>query len=233
MHRADARAGQHCVSRLGNHRQVDGDSVATADAMRLQDIGELADLRVQVAIGDVPGFLRVIAFPDDRRLVAARRQMTVNAIIGHVGEAVLEPFDRDIVWIEAGVLDLRVRLEPVDALALLAPEGVRMSDGLRIHGLVFCIVHEGAARPFIGDGVNFLGHVSLPGKAVSRPFGDATFAQDLCAALCRCQGREQAFASSHFGWETLGEEGVGGALGRDQGHSFCKRSRASPRPVSE
>jgi hypothetical protein len=51
--RADARAGQHGVGRLRDHRQVDGDAVALLDAVRLQHVGEAADLVVQFAIGDV------------------------------------------------------------------------------------------------------------------------------------------------------------------------------------
>ena len=53
MDGADARAGEHGVSRFRDHRQVDGDPVAALDAVRLQHIGEAADLLVQLAIGDV------------------------------------------------------------------------------------------------------------------------------------------------------------------------------------
>ena len=53
MNGADARAGEHRVGRLGDHRQVDGDAVALLDAVRLQDVGEPADALVQLAIGDL------------------------------------------------------------------------------------------------------------------------------------------------------------------------------------
>ena len=48
MHRADAGAGQHGIGRFRDHRQIDGDAVALLDAVRLQHIGEAADLRVQL-----------------------------------------------------------------------------------------------------------------------------------------------------------------------------------------
>ena len=43
MDGADARAGQHGVGGLGDHRHVDGDAVALLDAVLLQHIGEAAD----------------------------------------------------------------------------------------------------------------------------------------------------------------------------------------------
>jgi hypothetical protein len=76
---------------------------------------------VQLAIGDLLVVVGVVAFPDDGGLVAALLQVPVDAIVGDVGDAVLEPLDRDLA-LEVGVLDLGVGLEPVDALAVLGPE---------------------------------------------------------------------------------------------------------------
>ena len=90
MDRADARAGEHRVGRLGDHRHVDGDAVALLDAVRLQHIGEAADILVQLAIGDVLALARVVALPQDRGLVGARRQMPVDAVVGGVERAVLD-----------------------------------------------------------------------------------------------------------------------------------------------
>ena len=72
MDGADARAGQHGVGRFRNHRQIDGDAVAFLDVAVAQDIGEAADLVVQLLIGDVLGIFRIVAFPDDGGLVASR-----------------------------------------------------------------------------------------------------------------------------------------------------------------
>ncbi len=53
MDGADARAGQHGVGRFRNHRHVDGDAVALLDVAVAQNVGEAADLVVQLLIGDV------------------------------------------------------------------------------------------------------------------------------------------------------------------------------------
>ena len=53
MDRADARAGQHGVGRLGDHRQVDRDAIALLGAQLLQRVGHAADFGVQLAIGDL------------------------------------------------------------------------------------------------------------------------------------------------------------------------------------
>ena len=75
---------------------------------------------------DVAGVGGIIALEDDRGLVGALGQMPVHAVIGGVGDAILEPFDRDIMRVEARVLDAGVGGHPVDALALLAPETLRI-----------------------------------------------------------------------------------------------------------
>ena len=97
VHRADARARQHGVGRLGDHRQVDGDAVALLDAVGLEHVGELAHALVELAVGDLLVVGGVVAFPDDGDLVAARLQVPVDAVGGDVERAVLEPFDRDVV----------------------------------------------------------------------------------------------------------------------------------------
>ena len=52
---ADAGAGQHRDDRLGDHRQVDRDPVARADAEVGQGVGGPADLAVQLGVGDGRG----------------------------------------------------------------------------------------------------------------------------------------------------------------------------------
>src|SRR5690606_13842764 len=48
---AEARAGQHRHDRLADHRHVDRDAIAAADAHALEDVRELADLVVQLLVG--------------------------------------------------------------------------------------------------------------------------------------------------------------------------------------
>ena len=80
MDGADARAGEHRVGRFRDHRHVDGDAVALLDAVLLQHIGEAADMPVELVIGDLAVVVGIVAFPDDRRLVAALLQMPVDAV---------------------------------------------------------------------------------------------------------------------------------------------------------
>src|SRR6185437_15861697 len=84
------------------------------------------------AIGDVLRHGRIVAFPDDRGLVAARRQVTIEARGGRVQRAVLEPLDRYVAG-EARVLDLGRRLHPGDAATLLGPEAVGVARGALEH----------------------------------------------------------------------------------------------------
>ena len=128
---ADARTGQHGIGRLRDHRHVDRDPVALHDVAVAQDVGEAADLVMQLLVGDLLVVLGIVAFPDDRDLVGARRQMAVDAVVGDVGDAVLEPFDRDVLRTVGGVLDLGRRAVPVDALGRLGPEPVRVLDRAR------------------------------------------------------------------------------------------------------
>src|SRR6476661_1551063 len=120
--RADAGAGEHGIDRLRDHRHVDGDAVALLDIAVAQDVGELAHLVVQLPIADAPGLRWVVAFPDDGGLLRSRRQMPVDAVVGGVEAAVLEPLDRDVGGSERGVLDLARRPVPMQALGRFRPE---------------------------------------------------------------------------------------------------------------
>ena len=77
--------------------------------------------------------------------------MTIDAIVGDVGDAVLKPFDRHVMRVEGDVLDLGIRLEPMDALAVLGPEGVRILDRVRVHLFVLRRVDPGLLGPIDGD----------------------------------------------------------------------------------
>ncbi len=88
---ADARAGQHGDDRLGNHRQVDHHAVARLHAVLLQDVGQEADLAVQLQVGERDHLAR-LALEDDRGLVAQRAfEMTVQAVVAGVEFSANEP----------------------------------------------------------------------------------------------------------------------------------------------
>ena len=203
MDGAEPCAGEHRIGRLGDHRHVDRDPVALADAAVAHDVRHAADLVVQLAIGDMLRFGRVVALPDDRHLVAARRKVPVDAVIGDVGRAVLEPADRDLAWSESRVLDPGIGLEPVDPLALLAPEAL----GVPHRGLVLCpvagLVDIGAAGPFGRDVVtDFRGvegrivHGPIPHRLPQRCQGKFHVAEDATEPR---PGSSRAFCRARAG----------------------------------
>ena len=146
VNRADARAREHRHGGLGNHRQVDRDAIALLHAEAAQRVGELADALVQLAIGDARRLVRIVAFVDERGLVAARRQVTVEAVVGDVELAVVEPADAEIAFVEADVLDLRVGLHPVEAAAHAPPERLRVAHRFGVGLLVVLLAVTGLAR---------------------------------------------------------------------------------------
>ena len=88
---ANTRAGQHGISRFGDHRHIDRDPVALGNALGLQYIGHAADLAVQLAIGDQFRIVRIVTFPDNRGLVAARLEMAVYAVGANIDLAAPKP----------------------------------------------------------------------------------------------------------------------------------------------
>ncbi len=162
VHRADAGTGQHGDGGFRHHGHVEADHVAAMHSLRLQDVGKLAHLGVQLAVGELAIFGRVVPFPDDGDLVAALGQMAVQTVGRDVEQAVFIPFDGDVARIIGGVLDLGVGLHPVEDLALLAPEGIRILHRGPVHGFIASLVQQGAVADVGFDRVDLaLAHVSL------------------------------------------------------------------------
>src|SRR3990172_2825517 len=103
MHRADARAREHRHRDLRDHGHVDAHAVALFHATAFQDVGELAHLGMQLAISYFPVYLGIVAFPDDRRLVAALFEVPVEAVDAGVELRALEPADMQVPGVEAPV----------------------------------------------------------------------------------------------------------------------------------
>ena len=61
--RADTGAGQHRNRRFRDHRQIDNDAVALADAELLQDIGEFLDAGMELLETDRFGVARLVLLP--------------------------------------------------------------------------------------------------------------------------------------------------------------------------
>ena len=161
MDRADPRASEHRIGCLGDHRQIDRDRVALRDAMAFKDVGETANLVVQVLVGDMFRFLRVIAFPNDRGVVCEPGEMPVDAVLRDIGGSVLEPFDRDEVRPEGRIFHAREGFDPIDAARLLGPEGIRIGDRPSVEFRIFRIVDSGALLPAGRDRINLIGHYRL------------------------------------------------------------------------
>ena len=91
VRRADPRAREHRDDDLGDHRQVDPDDVALADAERLERVGEPLHVAMQLGVGD-RALLALLAGPVKRDAIAvAGLDVPVEAVVGHVQLAVVEP----------------------------------------------------------------------------------------------------------------------------------------------
>ena len=169
MHRADAGAGEQRHRRLRDHRHVDGDPVALGHSLGFERVGQAAHRLVQLAIGQAAGLGRIVALPDDRGLVAAGLEMPVEAVLGDVEHAVLEPLDRDR-QVEGGVLDAGEGPDPIDPLRLLAPETVGVGDRLGIERAIAGFVDQRARRGVRGHGENLvlIAHLARPVGACRR-----------------------------------------------------------------
>ena len=153
MDGADAGAGEHCVGRFRDHRQIDADPVALADAAGLERVGELAYRPVQFAIADMLLLVGFVAFPDDCRLLAAARQMPVDAVIRHVEFSAFEP--AHVGGAEIARRHLLPGLVPVqEAGGHFRPEFFRILDRLPVHGFELFAVQVTLGGGRIADRVD-------------------------------------------------------------------------------
>ena len=135
MHRAQPRAGQHRHHRFGDHRHVDDDAVALADALRRDRAGELRHVIAQLAIGEAllrAGDRRIV---DQRRLLgAAALDVAVERVVAGIELAAGEPaIERRL----GASSTLSQRLRPVDRLGLLGPESLGVAERTRMQRAVF------------------------------------------------------------------------------------------------
>ena len=132
MHGADARAREHRDRQLRDERQVERHAVAALDAERLQDVGELADLAIEIEVGQRPAVAR-LAFPDERRLVPARSaRVAIDAVDAGVQRAADEPLRVRRLPVEHA----RPRREPLELRAKPAQKAFGIPLGARVDVLV-------------------------------------------------------------------------------------------------
>ncbi len=129
---ADARAREHRDRELGHERQVERDAVALLHAERLQDVGELAHLAVEVEVGQRAAVAR-LAFPDERGLVAARR---ANVAVEAVGADVELAADEPLRVRRLPVEDLRPGLHPLELGGERRPERLGIGGRARVDARV-------------------------------------------------------------------------------------------------
>ena len=91
MDRAEPRAGEHGDRRLRDHRHVEDDAVALADAAILQHRGERLHLGQQLAVADPPLRAGDRAVVDDRGRVGPLRGVAVDAVAAGVALRADEP----------------------------------------------------------------------------------------------------------------------------------------------
>ena len=132
VHGADARARQHGDGEFWNQRQIDRNPVAALDAERLHHVGELADLAIQVEVGQRAPIPR-LTFPDERGLISARAaHMTVDAVDARIQSAADEPFGVRRRPVE----DLGPFRIPLQLLGKTSPEPFGIAIGTSIDVLV-------------------------------------------------------------------------------------------------
>ena len=133
VRRPNAGTGEHRDRQLGDHRHVERDAVAGLDAQPNQHVGELADLAMQVLIGQHAS-VAGLPFPDDRRLVLPPcRQVPIDAVV----TGIRLPADEPLGVRHRADHRLVERLEPVQMLlGQIAPEPSGVVLGPRPHLLV-------------------------------------------------------------------------------------------------
>jgi len=148
VNRADPGAGEQGEGGFGDHRQIEGDAVALPGASGFEHIGQAAHLFMHLCIA-VAARLRIrrIGFPDDRGLIAARRQMAVDAVGADVQHAVGEPFDAKVGLGKAAFIGAGRRRDPVEPLRPFQPIGVGIVNRAGIIGSARGLVHQRILGP--------------------------------------------------------------------------------------
>src|SRR6478672_6351710 len=82
---------------------------------------------MQLAVGDAAVVAGIVALPQDRGLLGAARQMTVDTVVRGIERPVLVPGDMNVAF-EGGVSHLGKRLDPINALAVFTPELVGVGE---------------------------------------------------------------------------------------------------------
>ena len=124
MNGANARAGEHGIGRLGDHRHINRNTITLTNTLLFQHIGEAAYFFMKLAICDFRCLIRLVTFPDNRNIFAPRDKMAIDAIDAGIERAVFIPFYGHVFLAVQCVFDLCVRAHPVNAFAVFAPKSL-------------------------------------------------------------------------------------------------------------
>ena len=151
-HGPDARAREHGVGGLRDHREVDRDAVAPPDAEPLHHVRDPLHFGVDLRVGDRALAVAWLVGLEQERGPAAPPglDVAVDGVVAGVERAALEPLDVDVARPEAPVLDRLEGLDPVDALGVLGPEGVAVLDRPPVRRLV--VGHRGDVGALLDGG---------------------------------------------------------------------------------
>jgi len=132
---ANTRAGEEGDDRLGNHGQVERDSVTFAHTHLLQCVGELRNLAEKLSVGDDAAIASIVCLVDNGRLVWVLESVTVNAVVAGIQSTFKEP--RIIAALKAtSVYGLEVAFPREQFARETSPELVGLCDGLLVQLLV-------------------------------------------------------------------------------------------------
>ncbi len=85
---------------------------------------------------------RIIALPDDCRLIGLVGKMAIDAVVARVEFAVFEPANMQVLLRVGDVLDFGKRLTPVHDPGLFGPESFVVLHGTAIHVEILLFVQQ-------------------------------------------------------------------------------------------
>jgi hypothetical protein len=100
---------------------------------------------VQLTVSNL-GFLivKLIALKNNSGLITSGSQVPVNAVIGNVQRAIVEPANMQIIFVKADIAYLGEGFEPIQPLAMLTPETLVFIDLLNIQSIIVFIGNQSA-----------------------------------------------------------------------------------------
>jgi hypothetical protein len=134
VHGSDAGAGQHGVSQLRDHGEVDANPVAPADPVAQENVGDPAHVVFQLTVGDVLVDPGLVLHPDDGGTVTLGGEVTVHAVEGGIQPPARVPGKVHFVVVD--IQDGLPGVKPGEGLGLLPPEPLGVVQGEAVEPLV-------------------------------------------------------------------------------------------------